>query len=247
MAKRSLVALDSQRTMRGASAVCRDSRQMRHAPLRALISLTLYIVSTANSVSSLFRKGEVLKAEKRYHEAIEVFEAAAQLSPLEQDGLKARVEVGRCIFAAAGDAATPASELGHYQEAIRLAPRFGAAYVILAHRLCARNRPSEAVTVLRTALGLGFASPPLQASLYQVLGFAYFTMGNTQTQEVLRSAQFYVGGNPHGPVYCVQPRKRPTQTNRPFCTPPVRGDHVFERRHGRITTATERVGASALF
>ena len=165
------------------------------AAVLLLLLLFTYTECSSLDVSTLFRKGEAFKAEKRYTEAIDAFEAAATHSPLEQAGLKARVEVGRCIFAQAGDAATPVSELRHYEEAIRLAPRFGGAYVILAHRLCARNRPSEAARVIRRALGLGFASNhPLQASFYQVLGYAYFTMGNAQTQEVVRSAQLYVGG-----------------------------------------------------
>ena len=155
---------------------------------------TLFHCSVGNASDAHYQKGLRLKAEKQFQKAIESFEVAATVDPRSQSGLKARGEVGRCIFAAAGDAATPESELAHYNEAIRLAPRFGHAYVILANRLCARNRPREAVSVLRTALALGFpASHPVHASLYQVLGYAFFTMGNAQRHDLIRSAQLFVG------------------------------------------------------
>ena len=80
---------------------------LRRNAAAVLLLLLLFTCTECSSldVSTLFRKGEAFKAEKRYTEAIDAFEAAATHSPLEQAGLKARVEVGRCIFAQAGDAA----------------------------------------------------------------------------------------------------------------------------------------------
>ena len=73
-------------------------------------------------------------------------------------------------------------ECAVFLAAIELAPRMGAAYAVLAHRLNSRNRVSEAIQVASKAVQLRLSHA---AQSFQVLGLAFFTLADSEQEPQL--------------------------------------------------------------